>query len=253
MQLEGDTEQIGPRLKAWRAERDWSGPDVAGMVAEQTGKAFDWATLRSIEAGESEPEPWVAEALAAAFERTVAELTAPATSAERAAAESRDLPDHRDEVLRQRSPYRPHVMGDGVEPWELAPGALIRREELHDRFGGPRKSAISLSRDTPNVFVFTDPLDGRTRGHLDRWIEDGTVYLFGGEGLKGDQKFVRGNAAVLNHAKDGRALRLFEGTKGTVVYAGEFRLADEPYELAQGHEVGGPLRQIILFRLVRAT
>lgn len=253
MQLDGDTSQIGPRLKSWRADRDWSGPDVAGMVAETTGKDFDWATLRSIEAGENAPEPWVAEALATTFERTVDELVAPPTSAEQAAAASLDLPDHRDEVLRLRSPYRPHVVGEGVVPWEIAPGGLIRREELHDRFGGPRKPAIAVSKDTPNIFVFTDPLDGRTRGHLDRWIEDGTIYLFGGEGQKGDQSFVRGNKAVLEHAKDGRALRLFEGTKGTVIYAGEFRLAAEPYQLDQGHEAGGPLRQIILFRMERVV
>jgi hypothetical protein len=253
VQLDGDTSQIGPRLKAWRADRDWSGPEAAGMVADHSGKAFEWATLREIEAGEATPEGWVTEALAAVFEKTVDDLIAPPSSAEQAAAASLDLPDHRDEVLRLRSPYRPHVVGEGVEPWELAPGGLIRREELHDRFGGPRKSAISVSKDTPNIFIFTDPLDGRTRGHLDRWIEDGAVYLFGGEGLKGDQSFLRGNKAVLQHAEDGRALRLFEGMKGTVVYAGEFRLADEPYELSQGHEVGGPLRQIILFRMARVT
>ena len=252
MQFEGDSQQVGQRLKDWRASKDWSGGEAAARVTELTGEAVDWPTLRAIEAGEALPEPWLADALAAVYERSIDELTGPPTAAELAAAASLDLPDPRDELLRRRSPHRPRTLSPDAVPWELAPGDRIRREDLHARFGGPKTPAISVSRDTPNVFLFTNPSDGRTRGHLDRWIEDDTVYLIAGEGQKGDQTCVRGNSAILNHVRDERALRLFEGTKGTVTYAGEFTLAEEPYELAQEHAAGGPLRQVIRFRLVRA-
>ena len=60
-----------------------------------------------------------------------------------------------------------------------------------------------------------------------------------------------GNAAILNHKSDGRALRVFDGARGTVTYVGEFDTADdEPYYLTDAPETGdGPIRQVIVFRL----
>jgi hypothetical protein len=62
---------------------------------------------------------------------------------------------------------------------------------------------------------------------------------------------VSGNAAVLNHRRDGRALRLFDGSRGEVTYMGEFDLdADEPwYETDAPETNDGPPRKVIVFRL----
>jgi hypothetical protein len=60
-----------------------------------------------------------------------------------------------------------------------------------------------------------------------------------------------GNAAILRHAEEGRALRVFMGARGTVTYAGEFELDSErPYYRTDAPETGdGPLREVIVFRL----
>ncbi len=60
-----------------------------------------------------------------------------------------------------------------------------------------------------------------------------------------------GNATILNHKADGRALRVFQGARGVVTYEGEFELDDaEPFERADAPETGnGPLRQVFVFRL----
>ena len=61
-----------------------------------------------------------------------------------------------------------------------------------------------------------------------------------------------GNAAMLNHKQDGRALRLFQGVGGTVAYVGEFEVAS-PFAVytTDAPETGdGPIRSVIVFRLV---
>ncbi len=60
-----------------------------------------------------------------------------------------------------------------------------------------------------------------------------------------------GNAAILKHKADGRALRVFRGARGTVTYEGEFELDDaEPFQRTDAPETGdGPLREVFVFRL----
>jgi hypothetical protein len=60
-----------------------------------------------------------------------------------------------------------------------------------------------------------------------------------------------GNAAILNHRAEGRALRVFTGARGIVTYLDEFEVDDaEPFQFADAHETEeGPLRQVIVFRL----
>ncbi len=60
-----------------------------------------------------------------------------------------------------------------------------------------------------------------------------------------------GNAAILNHRAEGRALRVFMGARGVVTYLDEFEVDDaEPYYRTDAHETKeGPLREVIVFRL----
>jgi hypothetical protein len=145
--------------------------------------------------------------------------------------------------------------GDGPEPdanWSLSPGATIRRSELHDRYGGSRQDGISSSRKTPNILIFTDPRSGERHGYYDRWATDDSFH-YTGRGQRGDQTLTSGNLAIANHAKDGRALRLFQGAKGIVQYIGEFVLDDQdPYDWGTAHSTGGgPQRRVIRFHLRR--
>lgn len=56
----------------------------------------------------------------------------------------------------------------------------------------------------------------------------------------------------MSHRADGRALRVFQGAKGTVQYVAEFALDElEPYTLATAPSTAnGPPRQVIRFHLV---
>jgi predicted RNA-binding protein with PUA-like domain len=134
--------------------------------------------------------------------------------------------------------------------WPLQPGDRIHRTELHQRYGGIWRGGVSPSNQTPNIFLFTDPRSGTQHGYRDEWAPDGSFH-YTGHGQHGDQTLARGNGAVLNHAKDGRALRVFLGAGGLVQYVGEFVVDDqEPFTWATAPSTArGPLRQVVRFHL----
>lgn len=134
--------------------------------------------------------------------------------------------------------------------WRLMPGDVIRRSDLHNQYGGRRQGGIGPSAQSPNVFIFTDAASGVQHGYRDQWKSDGCFH-YTGEGQVGDQVMKQGNAAILNHSKDGRALRVFQGARGLITYQGEFVVDDDqPWYFADAPATrGGPLRKVIVFRL----
>ncbi|MGJ6968930.1 restriction endonuclease [Streptosporangium sp. G11] len=134
--------------------------------------------------------------------------------------------------------------------WTLTPGQPIERKRLHEQFGGRTQGGIGPSSRTPNVFVFTDPIAGEKHGYFDGWMPDG-LFHYSGEGQYGDQRMISGNASILNHRREGRALHVFQGARGTVTYLGEFEVYDkDPWYEADAPESGGAqLRKVIVFRL----
>jgi hypothetical protein len=134
--------------------------------------------------------------------------------------------------------------------WALKPGDQVERKELQQRYGGRTQGGIGPSKSSPNVLVFSDPIAGEPHGYFDGWRADG-YFHYTGEGQRGDQQMKSGNAAILNHAREGRALRLFLGARGRVTYEGEFELArKEPFYTTDAPETNnGPVRSVIVFRL----
>jgi len=143
-------------------------------------------------------------------------------------------------------------MTDATTPaWTLKPGDTIERKQLHSEFGGRTQGGIGPSAKTPNVMVFTDPVAGEKHGYYDGWMPDGRFH-YSGEGQYGDQRMLSGNASILNHVSEGRALRVFQGARGVVKYKGEFAVDREnPWYEADAPETGdGPIRKVIVFRLL---
>ena len=134
--------------------------------------------------------------------------------------------------------------------WKLKPGDQIERKELHVQYGGRTQGGIGPSAKSANVFVFTDPVAGEKHGYYDDWMPDG-LFHYSGEGQHGDQRMLSGNASILNHQAEGRALRVFQGARGTITYRGEFVVDQEdPWYSADAPETNdGPLRKVIVFRL----
>ncbi|MFD7940741.1 restriction endonuclease [Streptomyces sp. NPDC059755] len=135
--------------------------------------------------------------------------------------------------------------------WDIAVGEIVKRVDVHERYGGRRQGGIGPSRVSRNVLLFTDPVKGHKHGYFDGWGED-DCYHYAGEGQVGDQKMTQGNLAILNHEQERRALRLFRGlSSGMCEYLGEFTLPEErPWYRTDAPETnGGPIRSVIMFRL----
>jgi hypothetical protein len=127
---------------------------------------------------------------------------------------------------------------------------------LQDRYGGGRQGGIAPSRESPNVLIFTDPRAGNPHGYIYDGFDpvDPTLFRHTGEGQQGDQRMVAGNRMILQHADDGRALRVFKRERGLVRYMGEFKLDRDPYEVRRAPPSGGgPDRDVIVFRLRPVT
>jgi hypothetical protein len=146
-----------------------------------------------------------------------------------------------------REVRRLSVTGWEVTDWSLEPGEQVQRKALQEVYGGRTQGGIGPSRRSPNVFVFSDPVAGEPHGYFDGWRDD-HLFHYTGEGQYGDQQMKSGNASILNHAEEGRALRVFTGARGTVTYEGEFELLD--WYTTDAPETGnGPVRSVIVFRL----
>ena len=104
-----------------------------------------------------------------------------------------------------------------------------RSSDIHDQFGGSRHS-------------------GDRYGYADGWSEG--VFLYSGEGQRGDMHFNRGNRAVRDHVQDGRDLHLFTalGKGRPCRYEGEF--ACSGWHVGEASDIDGRPRKTIVFHLV---
>ncbi|MFG3704735.1 hypothetical protein ACGF7U_08390 [Micromonospora sp. NPDC047670] len=143
--------------------------------------------------------------------------------------------------------------------WEIGVGTTLSREQRMLRYGGGKYGGVEPSGRTPNVFLYSDPKAGSLYGYdYDGWTSDGKLFLYTGEGRRGHQQMREGNAAILKHREDGRALRLFvaDGTEANSTakiqrYLGEFRIDTEnPYITAEAPDVDGNARTVFVFRLL---
>jgi hypothetical protein len=142
--------------------------------------------------------------------------------------------------------------------WDLAIGDVLSRAERARRFGGATLGGIQPSRTTPNVFVYSDPARGHRHGYVfDGWVPEKNLYLYTGEGRVGPQRMAGGNRAILNHQRDGKALRLFvaDGViPGSAAklhrYVGEFVVDPvQPHVPGQAPDDDDVTRSVIVFRL----
>ncbi|WP_328635344.1 MULTISPECIES: Shedu anti-phage system protein SduA domain-containing protein [unclassified Streptomyces] len=121
------------------------------------------------------------------------------------------------------------LLVDGAQPsdslpaaWNVPPGSVVKRRELHDVYGGSPGGRVGASGRTPNSFLF---LDLTSSGRLaPRW--EGDVLVAPGHGQWGDMIEYE-NLAVLAHQRMGMPLRVFAFRSGECLYLGEFTIDTE--------------------------
>jgi AraC-like DNA-binding protein len=93
-----------------------------------------------------------------------------------------------------------------------------------------------LTRHFKRVFGLPPKrLLGRRKPVIVGWMTDG-CYHYTGEGQYGDQEMKSGNAAILTHKQEGRALRLFKGVRGEVEYLVSLRRTKNCPSIIRTHQ-----------------
>jgi len=130
----------------------------------------------------------------------------------------------------------------------FVPGQVYhRRRDLHANFGGQRQGGISTPSQHNLILLFTGK-QGEQYGYSDGWSPEG-VFLYTGEGQRGDMAFVRGNRAVSNHIQDGKDLHLFShiSKRGFVSYSGQMVCTGHRYKAVPDFD--NNIRRAIVFEL----
>lgn len=135
---------------------------------------------------------------------------------------------------------------------DLKPGERIKRTELGERYGGRRQGGISPSKQTPNVFLFTDQARGALHGYIYDGQGENGLYHYTGEGQSGDQRMVQGNRAIRDHQEEGRELHLFDVVSGIATYLGQFEYVNHFSADAPATDPREK-RKVIVFRLRRLS
>lgn len=145
-----------------------------------------------------------------------------------------------------------------VIEWAPEPGDYLGRKERMALYGGGSMGGIQPSALTPNVFLYCDPTVVRNYGYdFDGWNADNSIFLYTGMGQIGDQEMKSGNRSILDHAREGRALRLFiadgfePGSRSKRnEYIGQFAVDLEiPYEIVNAPDAKKEPRSVFVFRL----
>ncbi|WP_419996988.1 hypothetical protein [Streptomyces boninensis] len=145
------------------------------------------------------------------------------------------------------------------------PGEVRTRTEIRGELGGSPQGGICPSPSKEAVLLYSDRSSGERYGYRDGWLSEedelGPIFEYTGQGRRGHQSFLgtygSGNAAVLNHARNGHRLFLFtaEGrapgsAAKTHRYIGSFKLdAAIPYDIREALDDDRQLRNVIVFRL----
>lgn len=131
----------------------------------------------------------------------------------------------------------------------FVPGQIIRRRDLHSKYGGQEQGGISTPAHHSFIMLFTGE-SGLSHGYEDGWTESG-IFLYSGEGQLGDMSFVRGNRALRDHLQEGRDVYLFEYVgPGHVRCVGQMMVTG--YQERTGLDSAGRQRHTIVFELIPA-
>jgi 5-methylcytosine-specific restriction protein A len=128
-------------------------------------------------------------------------------------------------------------------------GQEYRRRDIHALYGGQEQGGISTPSKHKMIFLFTSHT-GEQYGYKDGWVEGENLFLYTGEGQKGDMTFIRGNKAIRDHEEHGREIHLFSYIRsGYVRYEGQMIYSG--FRNVTTNDVDGHPRQAIVFELRR--
>ncbi|WP_326666974.1 Shedu anti-phage system protein SduA domain-containing protein [Streptomyces canus] len=103
--------------------------------------------------------------------------------------------------------------------WNVPPGSVVTRAELHEVYGGNPRLTVSSSAKTPNAFLFLS--SDQEGARAPRW--DRTLLMAPGHGQDWQTPTME-NLAALAHRRRGVPLRVFVSRNSECLYVGEFAI-----------------------------
>lgn len=172
-----------------------------------------------------------------------------AEAAKAKAADEARLAEEKARVARESVSHEVAKLGEEYHAEHLSYDEVYTYEEVQDKFGIQIQGFGRGINEKGDVIVLISSLDDRGENFVyhDKW-ESEDVYIYSGEGSKGDQTMTGRNAAVLNAAADGKTIYLivkFDSKKYCL--QGVFELVDHIFEPAPDKD--GNIRQEIKFKL----
>jgi|TARA_B100001093_G_scaffold440224_1_gene440617 hypothetical protein len=130
------------------------------------------------------------------------------------------------------------------------PGQNYKRSELHDEYGGNRRTGISNCPNNDLIFIFTKSKSGQDI-YIDEWRDD--YFFYSGGGRVGDMEMTGGNKAIWNHEANNKKIHLLRGTKqsGYWEYVDQLKLVDIHY--FRNNDENGDERQVFQFVLLSTS
>ncbi|NLN49579.1 MAG: HNH endonuclease [Clostridiales bacterium] len=124
-----------------------------------------------------------------------------------------------------------------------------KRIDIHEKYGGQRQGGISTPALYPYIFIFTGG-KGEIYGYRDSW--QGDLFLYTGEGQRGDMVLKGGNRAILESNKNNEQIFLFKyKSTGFVEYMGEMECIG--YRTEIGYDIDMHKRKVIIFELKKIS
>jgi hypothetical protein len=129
----------------------------------------------------------------------------------------------------------------GALVWPITPGTVLRRDDVHDRYGGPRAAAECSSPHGVNDLLF---VSYRAEDPELAWRWDGEVLIAAGQQVQVGIGAPGNASTVTDHLHRGRALRVFATQGEMCIYVGEF-LVDQDQAIERWVDAG---RRFVYFR-----
>lgn len=163
-------------------------------------------------------------------------------------------PAHEEETVPIKIGNKTSKIGSNYHPEFMARKPVLTLDEVEDEFGVHtlRFRGINTSQFSPNIVIVS--VLRQSVDHFvyhDYWDENGD-FIYTGEGLIGNQEFIRGNLAIKNAKYEGRIIQLFiKPYPNTYLYQGEFELIEWFWNREPG--ANGVLRNAIKLRLRKVS
>jgi hypothetical protein len=130
-------------------------------------------------------------------------------------------------------------------------GDTFKRNELHEIVSGSFRQGMTSCLNDNAFLLFHDKQSGVEFGY-DKWegLQVDGSFAYTGQGIKGNQKLIRGNSALIKAHESGKPIHLIESNKGICEYLGEYALGDPYFEIKNALDISNNEREVFVFKLI---